>query len=71
MLARAILSTGHVSSRRSPGELRTSISRAKLWQREGRHKEAQHPLTPIYNWFTEGFDTGDLKAAKALLNQLS
>ena len=46
-------------------ELRTSTSLARLWQRQGKRKEA-----PVYNWFTEGFDTKDLKEANALLDEL-
>ena len=52
-------------------ELRTSISLARLWQAQGKRKEAHELLTPIYNWFTEGFETRDLKEAKALLDKLA
>jgi hypothetical protein len=41
-----------------------------LWQGQGKRKEAHKLLAPIYNWFTEGFDTADLIDAKALLAQL-
>ena len=51
-------------------ELRTSTSLAKLWQSQGKRKKAHDLLAPIYNWFTEGFDTKDLIEAKALLNEL-
>jgi predicted ATPase len=51
-------------------ELRTATSLARLWSRNGKHKEARDLLAPVYNWFTEGFDTQDLKAAKALLQEL-
>ena len=51
-------------------ELRTSTSLARLWHQQGRHKEAGDLLSPVYNWFTEGFDTKDLKEAKALLDEL-
>ena len=51
-------------------ELRTSTSLARLWQSQGKRKEAHDLLAPVYNWFTEGFDTKDLKDAKALLNEL-
>ena len=47
----------------------TSIARVLV--REGRRDEARAMLAEIYNWFTEGFDTADLLAAKALLNELS
>jgi tetratricopeptide (TPR) repeat protein len=52
-------------------ELRTSTSLARLWQSQGKRKEAHEFLAPIYGWFTEGFDTKDLKEAKALLDQLA
>jgi len=42
-----------------------------LWQRQGKRREAYELLAPIYNWFTEGFDTRDLREAKALLDELS
>ena len=51
-------------------ELRTSTSLARLWQSQGKRKEAHDLLAPVYNWFTEGFDTKDLKEAKALLLEL-
>ena len=51
-------------------ELRTSTSLAKLWQSQGKRKGAYDLLAPIYNWFTEGFDTKDLKEAKALLDEI-
>ena len=51
-------------------ELRTSTSLAKLWQSQGKTHEARELLTSIYAWFTEGFDTKDLKDAKALLEEL-
>jgi len=52
-------------------ELRTSISLARLWQEQGKRKEAHDLLAPVYNWFTEGFGTKDLKEAKALLDELA
>ncbi|MGH8634523.1 MAG: hypothetical protein ACRET7_10375, partial [Burkholderiales bacterium] len=51
-------------------ELRTSTSLAKLWQSQGKRKKALNLLKPVYAWFTEGFDTKDLKEAKALLEEL-
>src|ERR1700730_14588640 len=48
-------------------ELRTATSMARLRRDQGKRTEARDLLAPIYNWFTEGFDTPDLKAAKALL----
>jgi len=52
-------------------ELRATISLARLLGNEGRRGEAHEKLAAIYNWFTEGFDTADLKQAKALLDELS
>ena len=52
-------------------ELRVGMSLGRLWQRQGRHAEAQELLAPIYGWFTEGLDTADLQDAKALLDELS
>ena len=52
-------------------ELRTSSSLARLWQSQGKRKEALELLKPVYDWFTEGFDTKDLKEAKALLEELA
>jgi predicted ATPase len=52
-------------------ELRAATSLAGLWQRLGKRDEARDLLAPVYEWFTEGFDTADLKEAKALLEQLS
>jgi len=52
-------------------ELRATMSLARLLAKQGGHHEARVMLTEIYNWFTEGFDTADLKDAKALLDELS
>jgi predicted ATPase len=52
-------------------ELRAATSLARLWQSRGRCQEASDLLAPVYNWFTEGFDTADLQEAKALLNEVS
>ena len=52
-------------------ELRAAISLARLLAEHGRRDEARTKLAEIYNWFTEGFDTADLKDAKALLDDLS
>jgi predicted ATPase len=51
-------------------ELRAATSLARLWRDQGKRREACELLAPIYDWFTEGFDTTDLKEAKALLNEL-
>lgn len=51
-------------------ELRSATSLARLWQQEGKTAEARDLLAPVYEWFTEGFDTKDLQEAKALLDEL-
>ena len=51
-------------------ELRAATSLARLWCERGRHAEARDLLAPVYGWFTEGFDTADLKDAAALLAEL-
>ncbi len=51
-------------------ELRACVSLARLWQGQGKRKEAYDLLTPVYDWFTEGLETRDLKEAKALLEEL-
>jgi TOMM system kinase/cyclase fusion protein len=52
-------------------ELRAAMSLARLWQRQGKRDDARELLAPIYSWFTEGFDTADLREAKVLLEELS
>jgi len=52
-------------------ELRAAMSLSRLWQQHKKRDEARELLKPIYSWFTEGFDTGDLQEAKALLEALS
>jgi predicted ATPase len=52
-------------------ELRAATSFARMWQQHGKENKARDLLAEIYNWFTEGFDTKDLKEAKALLQQLA
>ena len=52
-------------------ELRAATSMARLWRDQGKPQQARELLAPVYRWFTEGFDTLDLKEAKALLEQLS
>jgi predicted ATPase len=51
-------------------ELRAAMSMARLWRDQGKRQQAHDLLAPVYGWFTEGFDTLDLKQAKALLNEL-
>src|SRR5262249_23821079 len=51
-------------------ELRTAVSLSRLWQQQGKQAAARELLAPIYDWFTEGFDTADLQEAKALLGEL-
>ena len=52
-------------------ELRASMSLARLWRGQGKVQQARELLAPVYGWFTEGFDTRDLKEAKALLEELA
>ena len=52
-------------------ELRAAMSMARLWRDQGKRDEARELLAPVYGWFTEGFDTRDLKEAKALLDELA
>jgi predicted ATPase len=51
-------------------ELRASMSLARLWRDQGKMQQARELIAPVYGWFTEGFDTRDLKEAKALLDEL-
>ena len=51
-------------------ELRASMSLARLWRDQDKVQQARELLAPVYGWFTEGFDTLDLKEAKALLDEL-
>jgi predicted ATPase len=52
-------------------ELRASMSLARLWRDQGKMQQARELLAPVYGWFTEGFDTRDLKEAKTLLEDLA
>ncbi len=52
-------------------ELRAAMSMARLWRDQGKRQQAYDLLAPVYGWFTEGFDTLDLKQAKELLNELA
>jgi predicted ATPase len=52
-------------------ELRAAMSLARLWRDQGKEQQARELLAPVYGWFTEGFDTRDLREAKALLEELA
>jgi predicted ATPase len=52
-------------------ELRAAMSLSRMWLEQGRFDDARALLSSVYNWFTEGFDTADLRDAEALLQQLS
>jgi predicted ATPase len=52
-------------------ELRAAMSMARLWRDQGKREEARELLAPVYGWFTEEFDTLDLREAKALLDELA
>ena len=52
-------------------ELRAATSLARLWQRQDKHQDARQMLAESYEWFSEGFDTADLKDARTLLDELS
>jgi predicted ATPase len=52
-------------------ELRAALDLSRLWRDQGKVQQARELLAPVYGWFTEGFDTRDLKEAKALLDELS
>jgi predicted ATPase len=63
------LSVAHVQQAKS-WELRAAMSMARLWRDHGKRGEARDLLAPVYGWFTEGFNTLDLKETKALLGEL-
>ena len=52
-------------------ELRASMSLARFWREQGKVQQARELLAPVYRWFTEGFDTRDLKETKELLEELA
>ena len=60
-----------VVSASSLRRLRAAMSLARLWRDQGKVQQARELLAPVYGWFTEGFDTRDLKEAKALLEELA
>jgi len=63
------LQTAHQQRAKSL-ELRAAMSLARLWRDQGKVQQACELLAPVYGWFTEGFNTLDLKEAKALLDEL-
>jgi len=63
------LTTAHARQAKS-WELRAATSMARLWRDQGKRQQAHDLLAPVYGWFTEGFDTLDLKETKSLLEQL-
>src|SRR5215472_7460317 len=64
------LTVAHAQQAKS-WELRAAMSMARLWRDQGKPQQACELLAPVYGWFTEGFDTRDLKDAKALLDTLA
>ena len=60
----------HANNKQNP-LIRASMSLARLWRDQGKVQQARELLAPVYGWFTEGFDTRDLKEAKALLDELA
>ena len=52
-------------------DLRATMSLGRLWQQQGKRAAAHELLAPLYNWFTEGFETADLQEARALLEALT
>ena len=57
-----------VSRKESPGNF-APLSMARLWRDQGKREQARELLAPVYDWFTEGFDTRDLKEAEVLLDE--
>ena len=64
------LAVAHKQQARS-FELRAAMGLARLWRDQGKRSAARDLLAPIYGWFTEGFDTADLKDVKALLEEMA
>ena len=65
------LSVAHQQQQQKSWELRAAMSMARLWRDQGKSQQASELLAPVYGWFTEGFDTLDLKEAKAMLEELA
>jgi predicted ATPase len=70
MLSRTLYAP-HGGQQASAYELRAAMSMARLWRDQGKRDDARDLLAPVYGWFTEGFDTRDLKEARTLLAELS
>jgi predicted ATPase len=62
--------SGRLRQQAKSWELRAAMNLARLWHDQGKVRQARELLAPVYGWFTEGFDTRDLKEAKALLDAL-
>jgi predicted ATPase len=60
-----------VARQQQANRLRAAMSMARLWRDQGKRDEARELLAPVYSWFTEGFDTFNMKEAKALLDELA
>jgi predicted ATPase len=71
MPAADVLRAGEVAGKLDLGNCAPQMSMARLSRDQGKCDEARELLGPVYGWFTEGFDTRDLKEAKALLGELS
>ena len=69
--AAVVLFAGARQQQTKSWELRAAMSMARLWLSQGKSQQARELLAPVYGWFTQGFDTRDLKEAKALLNELA
>ena len=67
----SVRSRWRVQQQAKSWELRAAMSMARLWRDQGKPQQARELLAPVYGWFTEGFDTLDLKEAKALLGELA
>jgi predicted ATPase len=68
---RALRTALEIAEEQGALKLRASMSLARLWRDQGKVQQARELLAPAYGWFTEGFDTRDLKEAKALLEELA
>ena len=61
----------HANNKPNRGNSGAAMSLARLWRDQGKVQQARELLAPVYRWFTEGFETRDLKEAKALLEELA